>query len=210
MALRKASEPAGLRRIEPRDYIRDGAGLTEQLQDPDAGTRRWAARDLAEHPGQDTVAALCSHLLKEQDASVREVIFTTLTCLGGSDTVDGLLPLLRSEDANLRNSAIETLSSLPEPVGPRIDALLKDADPDVRIFTVNLLGDLRHPEVGRWLSTVMTEDPHVNVVGAALEVLAEVGAAGALPALKQARLRFADDPFIGFAADLAEQRIEAP
>ena len=30
-----------------------------------------------------------------------------------------------------------------------------------------------------------------------------------LPAIAQARQRFADDPFIGFAADLAQQRIES-
>jgi len=208
MALRKASEPGGLRRVEPRDYIRDSDGLVEQLDDPDAGTRRWAARDLVQHP--ESVTALCQHLLKEQDPSVREVIFTTLSCLGGEQTVSGMLPLLRSEDANLRNSAIEVLSGLPQAVGPHITALLHDNDPDVRIFTVNLLGELRHPDVARWLSAVLIEDAHVNVVAAALEVLAEVGAAEALPALKQARLRFTDDPFIGFAADLAQQRIEAP
>jgi HEAT repeat protein len=207
MALRKASEPGGLRRIEPREYVRDSAGLIEQLQDPDVSTRRWAARDLAEHI--DAAPALCAHILKETDASVREVIFTTLTCLGSEAVVDGMVPLLRSDDANLRNSAIEVLSSLPKLIGPRIEALLKDADPDVRIFTVNLLGDLRHADVARWLSQVLQEDAHVNVVAAALEVLAEVGSAEALPALKQARIRFADDPFIGFAADLAEQRIEA-
>lgn len=207
MALRRASEPAGLRRIEPREYVRDGAGLIEQLQDPDVSTRRWAARDLAEHP--EAATALCNHLITEQDSSVREVIFTTLTCLATSTAVQGLLPLLRSEDANLRNSAIEALSSLPDKVGTHIDALLQDSDPDVRIFTVNLLGDLRHPDVAKWLSQVLTADPHINVVAAALEVLAEIGTPDAHPALTQARQRFASDPFIGFAADLAEQRIEA-
>jgi len=120
-----------------------------------------------------------------------------------------VLPLLRSEDANLRNSTIELLSALPDAVGPRIDELLRDADPDVRIFTVNLLGELKHPDVGRWLAQVLKLDAHINVVAASLEVLAEVGTPEALPALKLARQRFADDAFIGFAADLAVQRIEA-
>jgi HEAT repeat protein len=207
MGLRKASEPSGLRKIASRGYVRDSAGLIAQLQDPDVSARRWAARDLSEHA--NAVSPLCQHLLTETDASVREVVFTTLSCIGSEHVVDGMLPLLRSEDANLRNSAIEVLCSLPELVGPRIDALLKDADPDVRIFTVNLLGDLKHPEVGRWLSMVLNEDEHINVVAAALEVLAEVGSLPALSAIRQARMRFADDAFIGFAADLAEQRIEA-
>ncbi len=182
-------------------------GLIHQLQDADGSTRRWAARDLAEFP--DAAQALCVRLAEEPDRSVREVICTTLTRIGGPTTVEGLLPLLRSEDANLRNSAIEVLSALPQAIGPRIEALLHDEDVDVRIFTVNLLGELKHPEVTHWLRQVLQEDDHVNVVAAAIEVLAEVGSPKVIPALKKARKRFADDPFIGFAADMAQQRIEA-
>jgi HEAT repeat protein len=123
--------------------------------------------------------------------------------------VQGLLPLLRSEDANLRNGAIETLSAMPDEVGPSIDVLLQDSDVDVRIFTVNLLGELRHPRLPEWLAQALKQDKHVNVVAAALEVAAEVGGGPLLSAVKAARARFADDPFIGFAADLAQQRIEA-
>jgi HEAT repeat protein len=209
MGLRKTSTPAGgLRRVEPRDYDRNAHGLIHQLQDPDGSTRRWAARDLAEFP--EAAQALCTRLMEETDRSVREVICTTLTRIGGPATVEGLLPLLRSEDANLRNSAIEVLSSLPMAVGPRVESLLNDTDPDVRIFTVNLLGELKHPEVTSWLKQVLQHDTHVNVVAAAIEVLAEVGSPKVIPALNEARKRFADDPFIGFAADMAQQRIEAP
>ncbi len=207
MGLRKTSTPSGLRRVEPRDYDRDAAGLIHQLNDEDSGARRWAARDLADFP--EAAEALTRRLAEEADNSVREVICTTLTRIGGVAVVEGVEPLLRSEDANLRNSAIEVLSALPQAIGPRIEALLHDEDVDVRIFTVNLLGELKHPEVTHWLRQVLQEDDHVNVVAAAIEVLAEVGSPKALPALQQARKRFANDPFIGFAADLAQQRIEA-
>lgn len=207
MALRKASEPSGLRRIEARSYRRDTAGLCAQLKAPDVSTRRWAARDLADHP--EAVAALCEHLRQEPDLSVREVIFTTLESLGGPTCVAAIVPLLRSEDANLRNSAIELLSQLPHDVAPWVDRLLADADPDVRMFTVNLLGELKHPDVQRWLGQVLDQDPHINVAAAALEVLTEVGTPASLGVLARAQRRFASDPFMAFAAELAIQRIEA-
>ncbi len=209
MGLRKSHQPTtGLRKVEARDYDRlDLGGLIHQLNDDDAGTRRWAARDLAEFP--QAVEALSRRLEIEADHSVREVIFTTLNRIGGVAAVDGVLPLLRSEDANLRNGAIEVLSALPQAVGPRIEALLHDVDVDVRIFTVNLLCDLKHPDVPQWLQQVLQSEAHVNVVAAAIEVLAEVGNAKVLPALHAVRKRFPDDPFIGFAADMAQQRIEA-
>ncbi|MEY4427820.1 MAG: hypothetical protein RLZZ182_509, partial [Pseudomonadota bacterium] len=50
MGLKKTSDNVGLRKIAARDYGRDGHGLLEQLQDPDVSTRRWAARDLVQHP----------------------------------------------------------------------------------------------------------------------------------------------------------------
>jgi HEAT repeat protein len=213
MALKRSTDSAGLRPVEARDYRRDTDGLVAQLADADASVRRWAARDLAAHPR--AAAALCARLGEETDASVRSVLFSSAARVGalqgagpgGSVVVEMLLPLLRSEDPALRNGAIEVLAALPEAVAPHIDRLLHDADGDVRIFSVNLLGDLKHPNVPHWLAQVLLHDTSVNVVGAALEVLAEVGTPASLPALRSAAQRFADDAYIGFAVDLAIGRI---
>ena len=208
MALKKASDSAAaLRRVEPREYPRDIEGLSAQLVDADPGVRRWAARDLAVHP--QAAPRLCARLADEPDASVRAVLFSSVAQIGGARVVEGLLPLMRSEDAGLRNGAIEVLAGLPEAVAPRIESLLHDADSDVRIFTVNLLGNLPHPRVPRWLADVLAAESEPNVVGAAIEVLAEVGNRELAPHLRAARARFADDPYIAFAAGLALERIEA-
>jgi HEAT repeat protein len=208
MALKRSADTAtALRPVEDRDYPRDLDGLLAQLADADAAVRRWAARDLAAYPA--AAPAVCARLADEADASVRAVLFTTAARLGGPAVVQAMVELLRSEDPRLRNGAIEVLSGLPDLVAPQIDRLLLDADSDVRIFTVNLLGELRHPQVGRWLAQVLHTDAEVNVVGAALEVLAEVGGPEALGAVREARRRFADDPYIGFSADLVVARIES-
>ena len=207
MALKKSTDSATLHQVEPREYPRDLPGLMAQLSDADTSVRRWAARDLAAHP--KAASAVCAHLAEERDASVRAVLFSTATQLGGAHVVQAMVQLLRSEDPALRNGAIEVLASLPEAVAPQIDTLLHDSDGDVRIFTVNLLGDLKHPKVPQWLSQVLMHDVAVNVVGAAIEVLAEVGGTHALPALRAAKARFADDDYIGFSVDLAIERIES-
>jgi HEAT repeat protein len=212
MALKKSTETTALRPVEAREYPRDTDGLIAQLADADATVRRWAARDLASHPR--SAAVLCARLSDETDPSVRSVIFSSAarlgTGLGGSVVVESLLPLLRSEDPALRNGAIEVLAGLPDAVAPHIEKLLTDADGDVRIFSVNLLGDLKHPNVPQWLAQVLVSDANVNVVGAALEVLAEVGTPASMPALRTAAQRFADDAYIGFAVDLAIGRIGSP
>ncbi|WP_119156628.1 HEAT repeat domain-containing protein [Caldimonas tepidiphila] len=208
MGLKKTSDrTVALHLVEPRAHARDFEGLVAQLGDEDAEARRWAARDLATH--EAAAAPLCARLAREVDASVRAALFASLARIGGEPVVQGLLPLLRSEDAALRNGAIEVLAGLPAAVAPSIDALLADADGDVRIFAVNLLGELRHADVPRWLGRVLLEETQVNVVGAALDLAAEVGDEAMLPALEAVRARFADEPYISFAAELAQERIRA-
>ena len=79
----------------------------------------------------------------------------------------------------------------------------------MRIFAVNLLVELRHPRVPDWLVVVLTHESAVNVVAAALEVAAEVGTPMMAPALKAVRHRFAHEPYIVFATELALERIAA-
>ena len=207
MGLRKSNTPDPLREVVDRGFPRHVDGLVAQLRGGDAEQRRWAVRDLTSHP--QAAAALGAQLLVERDAAVREALFLALGTMASDEAVSALLPLLRSEDARLRIGAIEVLSGLPRVVGPRISALLLDADVDVRIFTVNLLGELRHEQVTQWLQQVLLSDREVNVVAAAIEVMAETGQPEHIDALRETRRRFADDPFIGFAADVAIERIRA-
>lgn len=205
MGLRRpAGEP--LHQVVERQHSRDAHGLLAQLRGGSADERRWAARDMAALP--ETVGALAQRLQEEREPCVREALFTALAHIGGAAAVDAVLPLLRSDEAPLRNGAIEVLGRLADVTATRVDALLHDTDPDVRIFTVNLLGELQHPRVVPWLLQVLREEPEVNVVAAAIEVLTEVGEPAHAAPLREATQRFADDPFISFAADIAAMRIE--
>ncbi len=188
-----------------RKQQRDCSSLERKLADPSAEARRWAARDLLDCP--DSAAALVERLGLEADISVREVILTTLTRLGNSVAVAGLVQSMRSEDAALRNEAIEAMKQLPEAVAPIMRNLLSDESSDLRIFAVNILESLKHPDVELWLREVIETDAHVNVCATAVDLLGEVGSQVALGSLQQLKLRFAAEPYIQFAADLAIKRI---
>jgi len=189
-------------RIRPRDC----AGLVAELSDGNPVARRWAARDLADCP--EATAALLERLKQEPDISVREVIFTSLTRIGHFAAVLGLVECLRSEDVALRNEAIDALKQMPDEVAPVMQGMLGDADSDVRIFAVNILESLRHPQVESWLIAVIESDPHVNVCATAVDLLGEVGSSAAREALFRLKGRFPDEPYVQFAADLALRRID--
>ena len=190
---------------EDRKQTRECPDLLAGLEADNPTARRWAARDIVNCP--DVAAALVERLKREEDLSVREVILTTLTRLGDSIAVAGLVDCLRSEDAALRNEAIEAMKQLPDEVAPIMQGLLADTDPDVRIFAVNILESLRHPDVESWLIDVIETDAHVNVCATALDLLSEVGTEAALEPLARFKVRFADEPYVQFAADLALRRI---
>ena len=199
---KKASEVVS---VEERKKPREFSDLIAGLEDDSPIARRWAARDLG--GSADAAPALVDRLKREQVISVREVILTALIRIGNATAVQGLAECLRSEDAALRNEAVETMKHLPDETGPIMHKLLAEPDADLRIFAVNILESLRYPEVEAWLIEVITKDPEVNVCATAVDLLSEVGtelAEGALVALKA---RFGAEPYIQFASDLALKRI---
>ncbi len=208
MGLKQSTSKTGPNEADRIATTPDLHDLLVQLKSLDPAARRRAARHLATF--SQSVPALGQALLTEQDPSVRSTLFTSLAGFATDESVTALVPLLRSEDAALRNGAIEALTGMPQAVAPTIGKLLRDPDPDVRIFTVNLLADLRHDMVGQWLRQVLKEDASVNVVAAAIEVMTEVGDTRDIPFLRAAAQRLLNEPFIGFAVAMAIERIEAP
>lgn len=199
---KQKSEPVP---VEERAQARDYQGLVAQLGDPRPSARRWAARDLQEF--REAGLPLVQRLKLEPEGSVREVILTSLTRLADPAVITGLIDCLRSEDAALRNEVVDAMRQLPDEVAPVMRGLLGDADPDLRIFAVNILDSLRHPRVEQWLIEVIEGDPHLNVCATALDLLVEVGGEAAVEPLCRLKGRFGSEPYIQFAADLALKRI---
>ena len=187
------------------------AELGVELESADAVVRRHAAKEILRCPNAG--AALVRRLKCEPEVAVRAAILTALIRLDDPAATAGLADCLRSEDVALRNEAIEALRELASSgdragaVPPVLASLLADPDPDVRIFAVNVMESVTQPEVERWLIEVTENDSHVNVCAAAVDLLCEVGTEAALGPIIRLKARFASQPYIQFAADLALKRI---
>lgn len=184
----------------------DGDGLARLT----SGTtdERWdAARSVASLPGG--VEALGAALGTEADARVRSVIFTSLARVASSASVDAVLPWLRADDANLRTGALDALRAMPHAVLPRLPDLLSDADTDVRVLSCEIARCLAPADATPLLCDLLDRETDVNVCAAAVDVLAEIGQAGAESALRRCADRFPRQDFIGFAVKAALQRVGA-
>ncbi len=212
MALKKSQTPKDMTAATEtpehhRQRPRDLPGLIAELSDPDPQARRWAARDLALTHDSRASEALVRQLRHETEPAVQEAIIWTLMRLRDTTAVQGLIACLRSDDAFVRNAAIDALKELPDAVAPVMAGLLTDPDPDVRIFAINVLESLRHPDVERWLLEVIEDEEHVNVIATAVDLLGEVGTQAAIAPLERLQARFADEPYLAFAIGLALKRL---
>ncbi len=183
----------------------DLEGAAAALRSGSADDRWSAARGLAAVPGAAPMLGLA--LATEADERVREAIFTSLARIDGPESLEVVLPCLRSDDANLRTGALDALRLMCASAASRLESLLHDPDTDVRILACDLARDMAPDVATALLSAVIEADPEVNVCAAAVDVLAEVGGAGALPSLVRCAARFPDQPFLAFAVRVASERI---
>lgn len=136
-------------------------------------------------------------------------MLTSLARINSSESVETILALLRSDDASLRTGALDTLRAMGIAIREHLPKLLTDADSDIRVLSCEIARGLPGPEATRVLCELLASEREANVCGAAIDVLAEVGEAEALPVLAQCATRFQDTPFLVFAIKIATDRILA-
>lgn len=190
---------------ERRQQSRGLDELANELKSEDMAARRWAARDLALIDGSTSI--LLDALNTEKERVVFEAILDALQSIGTDEVVMGLIPLLRSEHAAQRNAVIEVLQSLPDVVALHIIELLNDKDSDVRIFAIDILQVLAHPDTPKWLLSVLKDETHINVIATAVDRLAEVATPDMLDDIKALKERYPDEAYLHFAIDTAVSRI---
>lgn len=179
--------------------------LLQGLNHEDLAYRRACIRELASYP--EAANALVARLSKESSSAGRHALFDALLHMDADTITPLLIGLLRNEQASIRNGVVEVLQSFPEAISRHMEALITNDDADVRIFAIDIMHLLPHPSVPLWLLRVVKSDPHVNVVGNALDRLSEVVSPTMVNDIIAVKGRFVDQPFIQFAADICLARI---
>jgi HEAT repeat protein len=180
--------------------------LKAQLYDQDVSVRRRSAKYIACYDGAARV--LFHALEKEYKQEVIDAIFSALEAIVNDEVVQGLILVLRSENAAKRNKAIQVLQTMPDFVALYIIDLLNDNDSDVRLFALDILQVLPHSDTPKWLLSVLKEETHVNVIASAIDRLAEVGTLDMMDEIMSLKKRFPNEYYLCFAIDTALIRIQ--
>lgn len=154
--------------------------LINALTSEDERERAYAVEDIVFEGVPDALGILVEHLQLEKSHFVREVIFSNLKTLPGIELVEKIIPLLRSDDAFIRNAVIDIISEQDETAISLLRPLLKDADKDIRKFALDILFLLKTPFSASLIADAL-QDRDINMVITAVEYLGRREAPGLAP-----------------------------
>jgi HEAT repeat protein len=148
--------------------------LVKLTKDEELFVGKEAHRALLRLAGNDTVGVFIS-LLDSDDPAVRRTVVPILSEVNNSEAHRALLPLFGDNDRDVRNAAVASVKSLPEPEIEQIvaAALSRNDNPLVQRTAVQVIGELGQASYLDLLGDVMARDdadPEVTNAAAAVIV----------------------------------------
>lgn len=177
------------------------AKMTEQeilqaLASKDFMVVRQAAFEAA-NQGLKSALPLLVSLFESQSMGIIEAVEVAVRKIRGEEAVRLIIPVLRNEDATVRNIAMDILREIAEDDVQSMIDLVYDEDPDIRIFATDILGSIKNASVVQVLSEALLHDPEVNVRYQVAISLGEIKDPKCVEVLKQA---IADEEWVQYAA----------
>lgn len=121
---------------------------------------------------------------------------------------DEIFLMLKSEDAYLRNMAISFLQNSGEESIKFLEKLLENKDKDIRIFAINILGDVKYAKSVDILRYFLAQEDDINAMMTAVDYMGEIGTQEDIPLLETLKVTHKDDPYVCFGVDTAIDRIK--
>ena len=122
--------------------------------------------------------------------------------------IEEIMNLLKLENAYVRILGISILRNFGSAIKYYIVKFLIGDDRDLRIFAINVLGDVNFAESRDMLVELLGGEKDVNVAMTAVDYMAEIGELQDIPLLESLKERFNDDFYVRFAVDNAIKLIK--
>lgn len=123
--------------------------------------------------------------------------------------IEQIMELLKLRNAYIRNLGISMLQDYGKEIKYYIVKFLIGDDYDLRIFAINVLGDVNFAESRDMLIELLETEENINVAMTAVDYMAEIGEPEDVELLKKVKERFKDETYAVFAIDAAIKSIEA-
>lgn len=161
--------------------------------------------EMFEGGGEELVKLLVDNPYVHKDMASK--IAAILAKMDGSRApIESIMGLLKVRNAYIRNLGITTLQSYGDAIKYYIVKFLIGDDRDLRIFAINVLGDVNFAQSRDMLIELLEKEADINVAMTAVDYMAEIGEVQDIPLLETLKSRF-QDPYVEFAIDNAIRSI---
>ncbi|MCL4431284.1 MAG: HEAT repeat domain-containing protein [Epsilonproteobacteria bacterium] len=161
--------------------------------------------EMFEGGGEELVKLLMDNPYVHKDMASK--IAATLSKMDGSRApIESIMGLLKVRNAYIRNLGITTLQSYGDAIKYYIVKFLIGDDRDLRIFAINVLGDVNFAQSRDMLIELLESERDINVAMTAVDYMAEIGEMEDIPLLETVKSRF-QDAYVDFAIDNAIRSI---
>ena len=139
---------------------------------------------------------------EEADKNVSTKIATVISNMDPDDApIEEIMDLLKLDNAYTRNLGISILRDFGNAIKYYIVKFLIGDDRDLRIFAINVLGDVDFSESRDMLVELLESENDINVAMTAVDYMGEIGELEDIPLLESLKDRFAGDFYVQFAVD---------
>ena len=122
--------------------------------------------------------------------------------------IEAIMELLKERNAYIRNLAISLLQDYGDAIKYYIVKFLIGDDRDLRIFAINVLGDVNFSESREMLIELLEKEEDINVAMTAVDYMAEIGEEEDIELLESLKARFDNDAYVTFGVDGAIRSIK--
>ena len=136
--------------------------ILQALDSDDATVVRQAAFEAA-NQGLKSALPVLVKLFESHSMGIIEAVEVAVRKIRGEEAVRLIIPVLRNEDATVRNISMDILREIAEDDVQSMIDLVYDEDPDIRIFATDILGSIKNASVVQVLCEALEHDPEVNV-----------------------------------------------
>jgi len=146
---------------------------------------------------------------EDADKNTSTKIASVISSMDAEDApIEKIMDLLKLDNAYIRNLGISILRVFGDSIKYYIVKFLIGDDRDLRIFAINVLGDVDFAESRDMLVELLETEEDINVAMTAVDYMAEIGEEEDIPLLESLKERFAGEFYVEFAVDGAIKMIK--
>ena len=184
----------------------DAITYFNEAQDTDK--QDYAIEEIGKFPGGGKfLVSLIDH--EEVKKNISTKVASVISVMDPEDApIEDIMDLLKLNNAYVRNLGISILRDFGTAIKYYIVKFLIGDDRDLRIFAINVLGDVNFAESRDMMVELLETENDINVAMTAVDYMGEIGEEEDIELLESLKDRFLGDVYAQFAVDGAIKLIK--